>query len=210
MKKYTLFFKTNYKENFLTEDLHLSDFIKHAGISDFTKKWMLSRRKLKGAGNINEKIKAIKINRKKDYITIIFKTIPTYKKKTQVVDPKTMSLKNGSLYTQEIRIQDFFKYAETKPGFTEKDMTWEEIKEVLGVCPISVFCSCGSFQFQGMNAVVTYFDAAIYPEYRWPKRWDKLHKDDNFVCKHLDLLFSSIEFFKSNITSMINKYLKSK
>jgi hypothetical protein len=192
----------------MQEELHLSDFTKHAGVSDFTKKFMLDRRKLKGAGNLNEKIKSIKVNRKADYITIVFKTVPTYNSKTNAVDPSTLAFKKASVYEQEIRINNFFKYAETKPGYIEKEMTWAEIKEVISVCPIQVWCDCGSFEYQGMNAVVTSFDAAIYPEYRWPKRWDKLHNDDNFACKHLDLLFSSIEFFKSNLTSMINKYLK--
>jgi hypothetical protein len=196
------------RESVLEEDLHLSDFAKHTGVSDFTKRFMIDRRKLRGAGNINEKIKSLKINRKQDYITFVFKTAPTYKKKTQDVDPNTFTLKNASLYEQQIQIVDFFKYAETKPGFIEKEMTWKEIKEVLEVCPIKIWCSCGSFEMQGINAVVTSFDAAIYPELRWPKRWNRVHNDDSFVCKHLDLLFSAIDLFKSNMTSMINSYIK--
>ena len=193
----------------LQEDLHLSDFVKHSGVSDFTKKFMKDRQRLKGAGNISAKIRSLKINRKKGYITFTFISKPTYTNKTKAVDPNTLAFKNARAYEQHIRLVDFFKYAETKPGYKENELTWKEVKEIIQVCPIQVWCNCGSYEFQGMAYIDTLFDAAIYPEYRAPKRWNLYHNDDNFACKHLDILFTSgINLFIQNMTSMINKILK--
>lgn len=201
MKKYKRVFQ---------EDLRLSDFKKHSGASDFTKDYIEVRRKLKGPGNKSAKIKSIKVNRKKDYITFIFKSAPTYTKTADAVDTTTLSKqKRVRSYTQEIRVLDFFKWAETKPGFDKKEMTRKEIKEILNVASIQVWCDDPSFEFQGMNYIVSTFDAAIYPETRAPERWNKIHNDDNFLCKHLSMIFNSIDFFLNPMTSMVNKYLKS-
>lgn len=200
----------NYKSK-LEEDLHLKDFTKHSGASDFTKDWIEIRRKIVGAGNKSSKLHSIKVNRKKDYVTFIFKSKPSYKDSAvDVVDPSTLSTAShkARTYTEEIRILDFFKLAETKPGYEKSEMTLEEIKEILNVASIQTFCNCQSFQFQGMNYVSTLFDASIYPEYRAPKRWNKFHKDDNFICKHTSSIFNSVKFWINPMSSMINKYLK--
>jgi len=196
------------QENILKEDLRLSDLTKHAGVSDLTRTFMKDRQKIKGAGNISAKLKGTKINRTKDYITFIFTSKPTYSSKAQAVNPATLQIsKTVRQYEQHIRILDFFKLAETKPGYIEKEMTWKEIKEILQVASIQVFCNDPSFQFQGDNAILTTFNAAIYPEPRMPQRWNIYHNDDNFLCKHLSLIFRSIDFWINPMTSMINKYI---
>jgi hypothetical protein len=192
------------------EDLRLSDLKSHSGISSFTQKWQKDRQKIKGAGNKSVEIKSIKVNRKKDYITFIFKSYPTYTVFAKAVDfPNVEAEKRVKIYTQQIRVLDFFKWAETKPGYQEKEMSWKEIKEILEVANVQLSCNCKSFQFQGMNYILTTFDASIYPEFRPPQRWNKYHNDDNFTCKHLDILITSgLNIYINNMTSMVNKYLQ--
>ncbi|MFA5152996.1 MAG: hypothetical protein WC554_10580 [Clostridia bacterium] len=200
----------HYKRITLDEDLRLSDLMKSASMSAFTKNWKNVRQSIIGSGAKSVKIKSMKVNRKKDYITFVFTSVPTYTKSSQAVDfPNTDNKKRVKKYTQEIRILDFFKWADTKPGFKENEMTVKEIKEILKVANVQLSCNCMSFQFQGMNAILTTFDAAIYPELRMPKRWNKYHNDDNFTCKHLGILLTSgLNIYINNMTQMINKYIK--
>jgi hypothetical protein len=196
--------------NKFDENLRIVDLQKHAGASDFTKDWIEIRRKILGTGAKTVKLKSIKINRKKDYITFVFKSIPTYDTIVKAVNfPNTDKDKNVKMYTEQIRILDFFKLAQTKPNYEENQLTRKEIKEILKVADVQVSCDCKSFQFQGMNYILTTFDASIYPELRPPKVWNKWHKDDNFTCKHLDMLLTQgLNIYLNNMTSMINKYLK--
>ena len=198
------------KSDILEENLRISDLKKHAGISNFTKPFMKDRQKIKGTGNKSVKLIKMKVNRRKDYITFVFKSTPTYTSTAIAVNfPNVETTKKVKSYTQEIRILDFFKLAETKPGYQEKEMIWKEIKEILNVSDVKLSCNCMSFQLQGFNAILTMFDAAIYPELRMPKRWNQYHKDDSFVCKHLSILITSgLNIYVNNMTSMINKYLK--
>lgn len=198
------------KIRLIQENLRIVDLQKHAGTSDFTKDWVEIRRKIRGTGANTVKLKSIKINRKKDYITFVFKSIPTYDTIVKAVNfPNTDKDKNVKMYTEQIRILDFFKLAQTKPNYEENQLTRKEIKEILKVADVQVSCDCKSFQFQGMNHILTTFDASIYPELRPPKVWNKWHKDDNFTCKHLDMLLTQgLNIYLNNMTSMINKYLK--
>jgi hypothetical protein len=186
--------------------------MKHQGVSDFTADWVEIRRKIKGAGASAVKIHSMKVDRKNDTVTFLFRSIPTYDSKVQAVNfPNTDSEKTVRAYTQQIMILDFFKWAQTKPGYNEKEITWKEIKEILQVSDLKLSCNCKSFQFQGMNHILTTFDAAIYPEDRPPLKWNKWHKDDNFICKHLDILLTSaLNIYLSNMASMLNKYLRNK
>jgi sortase (surface protein transpeptidase) len=194
----------------LHEELKLSDLKKHAGTSEFTNNFRKKRQSIIGSGAQSVKIKQIRVNRKKDYITFVFTSVPTYKKTSYAVAfPNVDQQKKVRAYTQEIRVLDFFKWAKTKPGYKEKDMTIPEIKEILNIASIQLSCNCKSFQFQGMNYILTTFDAAIYPETRPPKRWNQYHNDDNFVCKHLGILLTSgLNIYINNMTSMVNSYLQ--
>lgn len=198
----------------LTEDLHLKDFTKHSGASDFTKDWIEIRRKIVGAGNKSSKIHSIKVNRKKDYIIFIFKSKPTYDAVVDSVDVNSFAKgKKVRKYTQRIMVLDFFKYLETKPNYEDANVTWKEIKECLGVCPIKVDCNCMAQTYQGLSYYLTQLDGAIVPNNIKPRVWNKYHDingDVGFLCKHLSMIFNSILFFKTNFTSMINKYLRQK
>ncbi len=96
-------------EDRLIEDLHLSDFKHHQATSDFTKDWLEVRRKIKGPANKSAKIKSIRVNKKRDYIIITFKSKPTYDSRAQSVDVKNMTM-NGMVnaYTQEIKIEKIY------------------------------------------------------------------------------------------------------
>jgi hypothetical protein len=223
MKRYKQLFKEDHEHwidikfsdiEKLEEELHLADFKKHAGASDFTKDWIEIRRKIKGPGNKSAKLHSLKVNRKDDYVIFVFKSSPTYSGLEKSVNVKSMTW-NGKVkaYTEMIKINDFFKLAETKPGYVEKEMTWKEIKEILSVAPISVSCNCGSFTYQGLSYYLTQLEGTIFPNNIEPKRWNKYHDKGNdigLLCKHLSMIFNSIDFFLSNFTSMINKYIQGK
>lgn len=203
----------NYKLK-LEEDLHLKDFTKHSGASDFTKDWIEIRRKIVGAGNKSSKLHSIKVNRKKDYIIFIFKSKPTYDAVADSFDVNSFAkVKKVRKYTQRIMVLDFFKYLETKPNYEDANVTWKEIKECLDVCPIKVDCNCMAQTYQGLSYYLTQLDGAIVPNNIRPRVWNKYHDingDVGFLCKHLSLTFSQISFWANPMTSMLNKYLKQK
>ena len=200
-------------KDILKEDLTLKDLKGHMGTSDFTKDWINLRRKIVGPGNKSSKIKGVKVNRKQDYITFVFKSVPTYDTKSvQSVNPDTLQMDgNVRQYTQEIRILDFFKLASTKPGYVEKNLSIAEIKEILKVANVQVWCNDPSFHFQGMDYYLTQLDGAIHPNNIVPKVWNKFQDTGNslgLVCKHLSSILSQIEFFVPIMSGMINKVLK--
>ena len=205
---------TRYIRRFsLEEELNLKDFKNHSGASDFTKDWIEIRRKMRGAGNKSAKIKGIRVNKKKGFITFVFNSVPTYTAKAKAVTQSggREIKKNVSNYTQEVRIVDFFKWAETKPGYDKKKMTRDEVKEVLNVSTIQVDCNCPAFTWQGLSYYLTQLDGSIIPNNIEPKRWDKYHDQGNdigLVCKHLSAIFQQIEFWLPVMTGMVNKYLK--
>jgi len=212
MSDYKSLFK-EWKEIKFNEDLRLSDFQNHAGISNFTKKWKDERQGIKGAGNVSVRIVRLIVNKKRDYVTFVFYSAPTYDFTARVVKPKSDFKINGKrpFYVQELRILDFFKWAKTTPGYkAAKYLSTDDLKDIFKVSSTKVFCTCPSFHWQGMNAIDSMFNASIYPTDIPPTQWRKFHNDDSFACKHLDILFSSIYFWLSPMASMLNKYLKEK
>lgn len=209
-RKIVTYDKDALQEKKFSENLRFSDLQKHAGASDFTKDWIEVRRKIKGPGNKSAKLKSMRVSRKKDYITFIFKSKPTYDAKAKAVDVNNgmQTTKDVREYTQYLKVIDFFKLAETKPGYKESELTRKEIKEILQVADLQVFCDDPSFHWQGDNYVISLFDGSIYPTTIEPKHWRQLHNDDNFLCKHLSMIINSIDFFLNPMSSMINKYLK--
>lgn len=199
------------QENILEEDLRLSDLTKHAGVSDLTRIFMKDRQKIKGAGNISAKLVKMKVNKKKGWVTFVFLSEPTYTFDTQIVKLKTSdkSMRKDNLYTQEIRILDIFSLLKSNPEFKSfKDVTIEEIKKVLKNADVQVSCDDPSFWWQGDAWTLTQFDASIIPCEIEPKHWGKFHNyGDNFLCKHLSLIFNSIDFYIPIMAGMIYKYL---
>jgi hypothetical protein len=204
-------YKPQFKESQLEEDLRLSDLTKHAGVSDLTRIFMKDRQKIKGAGNISAKLVKMKVNKKKGWVTFVFLSEPTYTFDTQIVKLKTSdkSMRKDNLYTQEIRILDIFSLLKSNPEFKSfKDVTIEEIKKVLKNADVQVSCDDPSFWWQGDAWTLTQFDASIIPCEIEPKHWGKFHNyGDNFLCKHLSLIFNSIDFYIPIMAGMIYKYL---
>lgn len=205
----------------LLEDLRLSDLMQHSGMSDFTTRFRKARNKLvKGEAN-TAKLKSIKVNRNQDYIIFTFKTKPTPDGTIKgAVDPKAdFAIRYITRnYTMEIKILNFFKWADTTPGFTKAHLlSIDDLKEILKSASIQVWCDCPSQWWQGLSYYLTMFNASIYPNNITPKHWGKYHnKGDGLVCKHLSGLLSSIVsskqrtgFFLNQMVSMLNKYVKS-
>ena len=197
----------------LEEELRLSDFQKHAGLSDFTKKFKNIRQKKKGPSPKSARLVKLIVNRSKDYVTFVFYSSPTDTPTAKVVNPKSGFKIGGEKpwYRQEIRILDFFKWAKTTPGYkSAKQLSLKELKDIFKVASIQVFCNDPSFHWQSFNWVLSQFDASIHPTDIAPKHWNKYHNDNGFVCKHLSMILNSIDFWLSPMASMLNNYLKRK
>jgi len=213
MKPYKSLYKKKYWINLrFDENLRLSDFQRHAGISNFTKKWKNERQKIKGGANVSARLVSLVVNTKKDYVTFKFYSAPTYDFTAPVVNPKSMVIGGEHpFYTQEIRILDFFKWARTTPGYkAAKYLSPDDLKDIFRVADIQVWCNDPSFHWQGDNYIVSMFNASIHPTNIAPKHWNKFHNDDNFVCKHLSMILNSIGFWLSPMASLLTKYLNTK
>jgi hypothetical protein len=198
--------------NLLMEDLGLLDFMKHYGVSDFTKKFLMDRYAKRKPIQSSYKLKSIMVSEQEDYITFVFDSIPTNTNdQVKVSSPPSMRLsKSAHRYTEYIRVLDFFKLAETKPGYKKYQLSMNEVKDIMRAASIQVWCDCPSFHWQGDNYIASMVNASVYPTKIKPRRWNLLHNDDNFVCKHLSVIFSQIKFWINPMASMINKYLKTK
>lgn len=197
-------------KKFFKENLKLLDLSKHAGISSFTKPFMKYRqKKFKQKSSILLKMK---IDRKKDFVLFTFVSTPTHdKEKHFITHPKSMKLKPSDEYDQQIKILDFFKLIKTHPDIKRlKKFSIDDIKEVLKLANIQVWCDCPSNWYQGFSYYLTQeFNASIHRNDIQPKVWNKKHNDgDGLICKHLDLIFSNIKFFINPMASMILKYIK--
>lgn len=207
MKRY----KRLYNETSLIENITMKDLTKHVGVSSFTSKFAKERQKIKGTGNKSAKIIKAIAKPDKDYVEFIFLQEPTHAFNTKVTQPPSMKLVNDNLYTQQIRLINIFSLIKTDPKFSSyKNVTLDQVKEILKNCDIQIFCDCPSFYWQGMDYNISRLDAAIYPTNISPKHWDQYHNGDQLLCKHLDLLFAQISFFYNLMASILWKYLKTK
>lgn len=111
-------------------------------------------------------------------------------------------------YEMQIKILDFLKWLKTHPD--EKEITRDDIKEILDVSNIQVFSNAPSFHWQGMNAMLSQLDGSIHPTDIMPKFWnqDQYHGDNYFLDKHLYGLMRSIDFFEQQMASMLTKKLQ--
>jgi len=204
---------TIYQQEFqLHENLRLSDLTKNAGISLFTGKFKKERDKLMGAASSYIKLIQGKVNKEKDYITFTFLTerTPKYKDNfnTKSVDPSSMTLKSDNVYEIEIRILDFFKTLQKRAD--QSDITDKDIEDVLLNSDLQWWSSVPAYEFQGNNFNMTKNNAAIYPELREPKVWNKHHGAEALLDKHSQSLANSIKFYIPQMRQMIKKYLRIK
>jgi hypothetical protein len=211
MKPYHPIYKKKYWIKIkLDEGLTFSDFKNHAGLSMFTKFFRKQRNEiLKGSENKTAKIKQLVLSPKKDYVTFIFKTIPTKKPASKTDPNRNFSLSGANTYTMEIRILNFFTWLKSVTDLSEtNEFTLKDLKEILKVADIQLYCNDPSFHWQGMNAHLSQLDASIYPTDIPPHYWDHYHRGDQLLCKHLSGLISQFGFFQNNMSAMLNKALK--
>jgi len=195
------------------EGLRLSDLMKSAGASDFTKKTRASRVSTMGPEVKNAKLVYSEINEEEDWVLFQFTTPATkgYPKdhKYKATDPnrdfKIVSLPSKT-YTMEIKILKFFEWLKTTPN----EITNKDIEDVLKVADVQVFSDDISQQYQGMNYNLSLFDGSTHPTSIPPTFWDKYHKSDQFLSKHLTGLINSIAFYIPQMRQMLIKDLKEK
>jgi len=203
---------TIYQQEFqLHENIQILDLAKHSGVSSFTSKFAKERQKIKGAGNRSAKLVEMRVNQNEDYVTFVFLQEPTHKFDTKVTQPPSMELVPDNLYTQQIRFENVFSLLKTDPNFTEfRNITLDQVKELLKAGDIKMFCDCPSFHWQGQNFNMTQLDASIFPTEIPPTYWNNFHKGEQLVCKHLDLMLANVNFFIPIMSSMFFKYLRNK
>lgn len=205
-----LFLKKEDKHKFV-EGLKLSDLTKHSGISNFTKPFMIDRRKIKGTGNRSAKLIDCVLNEKENWVMFQFLSEPTYNEEEPIwkeTDPKKrFQLIKTKTYEQDIKILGIFDWLK---AFEGSELTIKDLKDILKISEIQVWCYCPMQWWQGVSYYLTQeFDGSVYPNNIKPERWNVPHNNgDGLICKHLDLIFSSISFFINPMTSMLNKKLK--
>jgi hypothetical protein len=195
----------------LFEEIRLSDLKGSAGMSDFTRSFRSERNQLmKGTSEAqNAKLVDSKINISQDHVTFIFKTArtPKYGDENEIAPITTGSnfkiVDDGPQYTMSIRILDFLEWLDTTP----EKITNKDLEDVIRVANVQVHCDCASQHWQGNNYNLSMFDGSLYPTNIAPTHWDKYHKDDNLVCKHLGGLINSIGFFIPQMRMSIKKKL---
>ncbi len=196
------------------ENLRISDLTKNQGVSNITKKYKKIRSGEIGAESRNVKLIDTEVNKKLNYVKFIFLTevTPVYGDyhDYEETEPGDYSLhaNRSKTYTEEMVVLDFFDWLDTYPDKTE--ITRKDIKDILEVSDIKLYCSCPSFNYQGMAHRLTTFDAAIYPQVINDKIWGPRHNDDNFLCKHLQGTVNSYKFWLQPASSQLTKKLQNR
>jgi len=193
-----------------TESLRLSDLMKSASMSDFTKKFSKETNKLMGNATNRAKLTQMKVNKAEDTVTFIWLTerTPKYKDNfhTMVSNPdKDFALQQDNLYEIDIKFLDFFKLLDTRPD--ENEVTNKDIEDVLNVCDIQIWSDVPSFHWQGANYNLSMFDASIHPTTIAPKYWDKFHNENQLLDKHSASIINSIKFWIPQMRMSIKKYM---
>lgn len=186
--------------------------------SSFTKGKAGIRKKLYKGENVAAKLIQCEYDSSHDWMTFSWLTPATMKAHGSDYVCKTTDPLNGfktkvnpsELYTMQIRIIDFMKWLkQTRPeSMNGQPITWREIKEVLQVAYVQVSCDDPSWWWQGDAWYGTQLDASIYPCNIPPKKWNKVHDPVNCLCKHLQNLIKSIDFFLNQMASMAGKELR--
>jgi len=191
MKRY----KSIYKH--FTEELRFSDLKKSAGMSDLTKDFRKERNKVMKPENITAKFIDTKIQGKDvmfEFLTEVTEKYPDGYKWGEVEPDSNFDIKkpnSSKTYEMNLLVLDFFEWLDTTPD----KITNKDIEDVLEVANVKLWCNCPSFHWQGMNFIMSTFDASIHPTEIAPKFWNKKHMDDNFLCKHLGGLVNQIKFY---------------
>lgn len=199
----------------LSEFVTFSDLNSPSNISSLTQRTRNERNRELGTENRMAKLVDVNIDTVEDHVTFIFKTkatTPIYPDDYQFgrVDPNTLEIERNSdkQYELYFRILNFFEWLKgTKPD--TKEITQQDVKDVININNVQVFSTSPSYQYQGFNFWMSQLDGSIYPTDIKPQRWDKIHGDgEAFLDKHLYGLVRQIGFFSNPMASMLTKRLK--
>lgn len=212
---------TSSKEIKFNEWLTFQNLNSPDAISQLTTDYRKLRNDLVKPENFTAKLTSCDYDKEHDWVTFEFTTtatIPQYPK--NYVFSKTNSSANFALiqnpdkqYHIRVRILDFMKWLkDTRPDeMPNEPISWKEIKDVLDVAYIQTNCDCPADWWQGLTYNRTQLDGAIDPCNIKPKVWNAkhLHNEEGFLCKHTYGIIRSIAFFENQMTSKLNKTLKS-
>lgn len=205
----------------LDENVSAKDFVGTGAMSDFTKNFYDQRKSLVGGANRNTRLINSVYDRDKDWVTFVFKTIATPNTPEKSTTGGSSGRQPSSIlspnpdktYFQMIRILDFVALLkDTRPdAIKNKKIVWADVREVVDVADVQMWCGCPSFWFQGIDYWLTQLDGSIYPCDIKPEHWNapNLHGEGNaFICKHLGSLWNSIGFFGTQMASSVQKILR--
>ena len=194
-----------------------------ASVDSFTRHFQTIRRGAVGAENITAKPLNVFYDEKRDFMRFTFittATVPVYPPQTKFkkTDPKknfNLERNPDKQYHMQIQILDFMKWLkDTRPDeMADQPITRKEIKDVLDVAYVQVWCSCPALHWQGSNYNLSILDGSIHPTDIAPHYWNQphLHGDgENFLCKHLAGFVNQIDFFLNPMAAMATKVLKQK
>jgi hypothetical protein len=209
LKRYKRFFKEiwikiNFKKIF-AEEITLQDLSTAASISSGTNKYRKIRNKIKGTENKLAKYLELQINEQEDFVIAKFLTEGTHTFDVQTVtfDNGSVDKKDENVYEIWLKIEQIFSYLKTNP---KNEITTQDIKDALKVCPVRVHCNCYAFLYQGSQYRLDQLDASIYHCDIPATTWEKL-RPDNLLCKHSYGVIRQINFYIPQITMSLKKYL---
>ena len=202
----------------LREWMTLADLNVGEATSPFTKQKRAIRTALYKGENITSRIVQGTYDKNDDSMTFEFVTPATVKAyepgtKFQKTDPHNnfqLIPNNEKKYHMYVKILNFLELLRgTRPdSLAASPITWKEIKDVLEVAYIQLFCDDPSFQYQTANWSLSQVDASIYPTNISPRKWNKIHGTDNFLCKHLKGLLDQLGFFLNQMASVATKVVR--
>lgn len=111
-------------------------------------------------------------------------------------------------YTLQIELVDFMKWLDTYPH--KDEIVSSDMKDIFDVSAIKLWNSSPSWHWQGMNAIMTKLDGAIYPTDKMPKVWNQpdRHGEIYFLDKHTYGLLANISFWYGPMSQMLTKKLR--
>lgn len=197
-------------QNLMDADVISGNTTKHAAI----------RRSLYKGENIVARLVRTYYDAATDSMTFIFNTPATMKAHepgytADIVNPLAnfSTMPNPThTYTMMIQVLDFLRWLKDTRPDNLGQITWREIKDVLDVAYVRVWCNCKSFHWFGKNYRASQFDASIYPTNIPDTKMRKRFPWSDLLCKHLGNLMkpNAIQFFLPQMASASQKVLRQK
>lgn len=202
----------------LYEWMTIADLNTKDATSDFTKRKRAIRTSLYKGENVTSRIVKGSYDRNEDAMTFEFVTTATIKahpagsefKRTDPFNNFNLIPNPDRKYHMYVKVLNFMEWLRgTRPEqLSESPITDREILDVLNSAYVQLFCDDPSFQYQTANYTLSQVDASIYPTNIAPKKWNKVHGDYNFLCKHLKGLLDQIGFFLPQMASIANQVIQ--